>query len=1027
MRRHIVGLLTATVLASIAAPNVAAAQSTPAFRVPIGGSSTTSSTPPVYAWMESVSACSSTCGSGTRTTNYQCQNASDFDYSGGGYGAPEADGLCVAAAGPKPASSTSSCSNYSACNYDWVKPAVGMTPQAKAPDSAGRVGCGWVHETFSPYCQRMGSGAPVVLPKGDYQFCRNDRPDYDGVASGDPDALGYDRVAKQLSACAPVDHQWVEGPWGAWSSTCSATATRTHTISCKRTFDSTIVADSQCDPATKPSASASETGANYSSCDYAWSGATEAAWGAWSSTCSNNATRTRSVTCTRSDGSTATDQQCVDAGKGAKPATSQTQGIYTGCRYWPGNAIAYDDFNSYCSANATRLIHYNCQRSDGVIVDDQNCYDAGFGLTRVDGPYPIYFNCDYHYQADSWGSWSSGCSANATRTRSVNCVRDDNSYAPDSQCTSRGLSKPDSSETQANYGSCGYGAGGTPTYGAWDSTCSANAQRNVHYQCVRSDNTVVGDAECANRGTSLDRAETAANYSSCNYAYATGNWSDWNSHCSNSATRTRSVQCQSNGNAVSDSSCANTGQARPASSETQAVFDGCSYSFATGNWSDWNSHCSGSATRTRSVQCQQSNGTAVDDSSCTNSGQARPASSETQGVFDGCGYSFVTGNWSDWNSHCSGSATHTRSVQCQSSNGSAASDNDCTSRGQSRPASSETTGVYDGCGYYYSVDPWSDWSSHCSSNASHRRNVYCRRSDGAYIDGSVCQGKGVQYPTDYETAGVYDGCGYNAVTGSFSSCQPNGTQSRNVQCQRSDGAYVDVGNCGLPAGSSNYTQQQSCTYSTPSSGNFCENGSAVYSHPFGQGGGEITLQQCQASGGNCVQADDTVTYDQYGYERDHDNQWICFKDSTGTTSRSNGTCSSYMNGNAGVMCNSNAQFQNPAGDGEGACTGGSQTGSWTSADSNGTSNVTYDASMASRGWNRNWNNVNFPSWCRSQGGTCWDEHETLDVNDNRAGDRTHRYDMRCFTGSTSHVSGLSNDQEDQFTTHNSDWAWHRIQ
>ena len=257
MRRHIVGLLTATVLATIATPDFAAAQSTPAFRVPIGGSSSTSSTPPVYAWMESVSTCSSTCGPGTRTTGYQCQNASDFDYNGGGYGVPEADAMCTTAAGPKPASSTSSCSNYTGCNYDWVKPAVGMTPQANAPDSAGRVGCGWVHETFSPYCQRTGSGEPVILPKGDYQFCRNDRPDYDGVAAGQADALGYDRLTKQLGSCAPIDHLWVEGPWGAWSSTCSATATRTHTISCKRTFDSTIVADSKCDPATKPSASAS--------------------------------------------------------------------------------------------------------------------------------------------------------------------------------------------------------------------------------------------------------------------------------------------------------------------------------------------------------------------------------------------------------------------------------------------------------------------------------------------------------------------------------------------------------------------------------------------------------------------------------------------------------------------------------------------------------------------------------------------------------------------------------------------------
>ena len=168
MRTRIIALLAASMLATVGTPFAAAAQTaqgTPAFRVPIGSSTTTSSVPPVYAWMQSVSECSSTCGSGTRSTDYQCQNASDFDYSGAGYGAPEADALCTASAGPKPASSTSSCTNYSACSYDWVRPTPTQVAQANGADQAGRVGCGWVHETFSPYCQRTEGDPTSSSPR----------------------------------------------------------------------------------------------------------------------------------------------------------------------------------------------------------------------------------------------------------------------------------------------------------------------------------------------------------------------------------------------------------------------------------------------------------------------------------------------------------------------------------------------------------------------------------------------------------------------------------------------------------------------------------------------------------------------------------------------------------------------------------------------------------------------------------------------------------------------------------------------
>src|SRR3546814_3410650 len=59
----------------------------------------------------------------------------------------------------------------------------------------------------------------------------------DLVAAGLPDALGYDRTAIETASCNATDHEWVEGAWGPWSSTCSTTAVHTRAVTCKRKFD----------------------------------------------------------------------------------------------------------------------------------------------------------------------------------------------------------------------------------------------------------------------------------------------------------------------------------------------------------------------------------------------------------------------------------------------------------------------------------------------------------------------------------------------------------------------------------------------------------------------------------------------------------------------------------------------------------------------------------------------------------------------------------------------------------------------
>src|SRR3546814_16017053 len=81
-----------------------------------------------YTTLFRSSSCSTTCGTGTRIVSFQCQNMADFDTSAGDFGAPEPDGQCIGAIGAKPAGSTSACTVFSGCTFDWVKPSEVVTP-----------------------------------------------------------------------------------------------------------------------------------------------------------------------------------------------------------------------------------------------------------------------------------------------------------------------------------------------------------------------------------------------------------------------------------------------------------------------------------------------------------------------------------------------------------------------------------------------------------------------------------------------------------------------------------------------------------------------------------------------------------------------------------------------------------------------------------------------------------------------------------------------------------------------------------
>ena len=975
MRKFTVTLAASTILA-MSTPAMAQDQGTAAFRVELGGDSAETGVPASYAWLENIGACSTTCGTGTRQTTYQCQNIADFNYTSGGYGAPEDEAYCTHSEGAKPADQTSSCTVYSGCSYDWVNPPVEETPIALGSNPVGRVGCGYVNEVFSPYCQRSGGGTNVILGATDHEFCSGDRPDYDNVASGDPDALGYDRNVTQTNACTTTDHDWQRGAWGPWSSTCSATATRTRTVTCERRFDGTTQDDSNCDQSEDHAAvdirpvysgcsyergttitntgpwedacatntsrtltynclrsdgttvaanectsrsvdlTQTETGSNYAGCSYEWTpNDTTTGWGASSNTCSSSATQTRTVTCQRSNGDTVADSSC----SGAKPATTRTVEDYSTCSYARGTTVTNTGpWANGCSSNTSRTLTYNCRRSDGTDVAASECTSRGVDITRTETG-SNYASCSYAWNTTGWGPSSNTCTSSATQTRSVTCRRSNGDTVSDSNCSG---ARPASSRTIADYSSCSYARGAVTNTGNWASSCSSNTSRTLTHACRRSDGTNVSSSECSSRGVSLTTTETGANYSGCSYAWNTGGWGPSSNRCTSSATQTRSVTCRrSDGTTVSDGSCSGT---KPASSRTIADYSACNYSRGTTitNTGPWASSCSSSTSRTLTYNCLRSDGTSVSASECTNRSVSL-TQTQTGSNYSGCTYAWNASGWGPSSSTCSSSATQTRSVTCRRSNGSTVADSSCSG---TKPASSRTVADYSSCSYTWSTGSWSASSNRCSSSATQTRSVNCRRSDGTHVSDSSCSGT---KPATSRTVADYSACTYSWQAGSWgassSTCSSSATQTRSVYCRRSNGSNVADSNCSgtKPASSRTVADYSSCSYSWQTGSwsaysSTCSTSATRTRSVYCRRSNGSTVPDSNCSGTRPASSQTTAVYSGCSYS------W-----QTGSWGAYSSTCSSSATQTRSVYCRRNGVNQTVS---DGNCSGTKPASSRTVAD-----------------------------------------------------------------------------------------------
>ncbi len=159
---------------------------------------------------------------------------------------------------------------------------------------------------------------------------------------------------------------------------------------------------------------------------------------------------------------------------------------------------------------------------------------------------------------------------------------------------------------------------------------------------------------------------------------------------------------------------------------------------------------------------------------------------------------------------CGSTGTQTRTVYCKrQSDNQKVNDSNCSG---AKPLTSQNCSA-SACSYTYSwyTSPWSGCSaSGCNISGTKTREVYCKRSDGSKVSDSSCSGT---KPPNSENCTSMN-CTYSWVTGNWGACSATacgqtGTQTRSVNCRRSDGTNVGANNCS----SSKPDSSKNCTKS----------------------------------------------------------------------------------------------------------------------------------------------------------------------------------------------------------------------
>ena len=468
----------------------------------------------------------------------------------------------------------------------------------------------------------------------------------------------------------------------------------------------------------------------------------------------------------------------------------------------------------------------------------------------------------YSYVTGSWSGCSATCNG-GSQTRSVQCIQSGTGASVAySQCGNQAVPASSQSCNTAACSSTWVYSG----YGACSASCGGGTQTRS-YQCQQNINnawTLVSNSVCQDNNGAVGVTSQSCNTQAC--AAAAPNpyiqYSPWGSCTATcgGGIQTRTAACvDANTNAqiassycsgyVTQQACGTTACATPAPSGAQP------YVWRTGSYSVCSASCGGGVI-TRSVTCADTNGNTVANSNCAyySAAPTSTANCNTQACITG---TFVWGatSWSTCSASCAG-GTSTRTVLCidytEYLQGiySFYGDAYCLGSGE-KPLSTQSCNSQ-ACGtvnqYSFSVSAWAACSASCGPGTS-TRQVVCQSSSGAQVDISYCGGSSVAPPSFQScNLGACPATGAFEVADDWSACSAvcgGGTYQRNTTC-------TDIAT-GKP------TDPSACTSTLPTShpcGNFT---CATYWHtsPWTQCTASCGISASQTRNVTCQYVNDT--------------------------------------------------------------------------------------------------------------------------------------------------------------------------
>jgi hypothetical protein len=431
-----------------------------------------------------------------------------------------------------------------------------------------------------------------------------------------------------------------------------------------------------------------------------------------------------------------------------------------------------------------------------VVFDQQNSR-VGFANLQPGSCVASSSSVTYSWAAGSFGACSTNC-GNGTQSRSVTCQSSAGGTVANSFCnpsTEPALNQPCTSST------------GCVTYG-WNSgswsvcsstQCGTNGTQTRPVTCTGSDGKAYPATNCAGTAPSSSQGCAAAPCA-MTYAWQSGSWSSCSAtQCGTTGTQTRTITCiGSDGHTYPATNCGGTA---PASSQpcSAAACPAITYSWHLGNWSSCSAtQCGTTGTQTRSVTCVGSDGQTYTATNCGTPPSASQSCSAA--ACPSVTYSWQLGNWSSCSAtQCGTTGTQTRSVTCVGSDGQTYPATNCGTT----PSASQScsAAACPSITYSWQSGSWSSCSAtQCGTNGTQTRSVTCQGSDGQTYPASNCASSGATPASSQPCSATGCSLVYFWQTSPWSACSAtvcgtNGVQSRSVVCVGSDQHIYPASSC----------------------------------------------------------------------------------------------------------------------------------------------------------------------------------------------------------------------------------------